>query len=123
MYGEKFGSTYRVSLLGNPLGVIDLDGPWAKQSHLVVAVGVRLYRLAKIPMPNAVFEMSARDVVDACSASLGKRKRNDFLASQGVWLMRGHVDGVEHAGPRDNGVQFILLNPGNVKAIEEIRMC
>lgn len=73
-------------------------------------------------MPNAVFEMSARDVLDACSALLGKRKRNDFLASQGVWLMHGHVDGVEHSGPCDNGVQFILLDPGNVKNIEEIKI-
>jgi hypothetical protein len=120
MYSEKFGSTYRVSLSGNPFGVIDLDGPWAKQSHLVVAVGVRLYRLAKMPMSTAVFEMTARDVLDACLAILGGRKRNEFLASQGVWLMHGHLSGFEHSGACDAGVQFILLDVGNVKAIQEI---
>ncbi len=110
-YARVGGALYSVCVGGERGGGIGLDRSWDQQSYLVATVGARLFKQFDVARPHALWGANARSVLDAVE---DKAARNVFLAAQGIWLMRGHLDAMEVSGLGDRGCQFLLLNPSFV---------
>jgi hypothetical protein len=101
------GAVLLVEVGGAPAQTINLDKPISHQSRQgQTAISVLLAFVGQTEFND---ELNARAAIDMAAQSLGKRKRNEFLASMGVWMLHGHLDGSEVSGPADRGVQYAVL--------------
>jgi hypothetical protein len=107
------GAVLAVQVDGDPRFVLDLDQPLKKQpSHCAAAVSVLLKFSGWSEQLD--YGLNAREAIDLVVPKLGKRYRNAFLASSGVWMLRGHLQAKERCGPGDSGVQYVLLDTRSV---------
>lgn len=107
-YVKGTGAIYIVELAGNRDLTIPMNAPW---KELSVGARLAITKLFKaINVPVSLDAEDARATLDGVLSSMDKRRRNELLAAEGIWMLYGYIDPMEDSGLRDRGVQYALLS-------------
>ena len=117
-YAKRTGEVLTVALNGDMVKTIDFDTSIDEQTLFVQQVVRSIYHQAKIEPPAKAKD--ARDYLWPLKDSLGSKELNSRLSRSGIWMVRGHLDGYEHSGRLDDGVQYAVLNDRHVTIIDRI---
>lgn len=107
-YVRGTGAIYAIELFGNGQFTISMNASWRELSVDARLAIKRLFKSAGLPMPSGV--NNARAILDSVRPVMDKRQRNEFLATEGVWMLFGHIDAMEGSGLCDRGIQYALLS-------------
>ena len=116
-YTREGGAMYTVKVAGNEAFTINLDLSYAEQTPE-----------AKRAIINSLDAMSAkrtvtrskniREIIHWDSTRAGEL--NTALSHNGIWLVYGHLSGMEYSGSQDKGVHYAVLNEAHAKIIESV---
>lgn len=103
------GLVYKVTASGFPDRTINLDLTVEEQTSYVREKFISLHNnLNSIAQLNV--KDNARDSLDKLSEQWGKETVNQCLSALGIWMIYGHLSGMEVSGLMDKGVQYGLLH-------------
>jgi hypothetical protein len=103
------GAVFMVQVQGDPHMVLDLDLALQKQSGPCAAAVSVLLKFAG-HAEQLDYGINAREAIDLVVPKLGKRYRNAFLASSGVWMLQGHLSATDRRAFDDPGMQYLVLD-------------
>lgn len=112
-YVKRSGAIYEVNISGNEELTIDMNSAWEELSVAARLSITRLFKVANVPLPK---HRESRAMLDAVTPIMSKRERNNFLASEGIWMLHGYIYAMEHSGLCDRGVQYALIDDSAIKA-------
>ena len=105
-YTGRDGVIYCVKISGNSDLTINLDEPVEKQSEKAIDA---IKRLSKIHYRETnIFHQNSRDVIHPNNER--RAMANSFLRNRGIWMIYGHLSGMELSGLMDRGVQYAVIN-------------
>ncbi len=107
-YVKETGAIYAVQLAGNSQLTIPMNASWKDLSVDARLAVTKLFKAANLPFP--INTNNARAIIDTAVPTLGLRRRNEFLAAEGIWMLYGHVDAMEFSGLCDRGIQYAVLS-------------
>jgi hypothetical protein len=107
-YTGSDGAVLSVQVQGDQAKIMDLDRPVYEQAQ-PCQMAITMLRAFVGLTDESLPQQNARAAIDVALAKLGPRRRNEFLAARGVWMLCGHLDGFESAGLQDRGVQYAVI--------------
>lgn len=113
-YAKGTGVIYTVQLAGNSELTISMNAPWKNLSVDARLAITKLFKVANAPFPANTD--NARAIIDSVVPAIGLRKRNEFLAAQGIWMLYGYIDTVEQSGLCGRGVQYAVLSESVIES-------
>jgi hypothetical protein len=116
-YTGNDGAVLSVQVQGDQAKVMDLDRPIAEQAQ-PCQTAITMLRAFVGLTDEWHPQQNARVAIDVALTKLGPRQRNEFLASRGVWMLCGHLDGFESAGLQDRGVQYAVIASDAIAGFE-----
>lgn len=110
-YAQKDGVIYCVRIFGDSKFIINLDGQVTDQSEEAIDA---IRRLSKIHYRKTdIFHRNARDVIHPYNAC--RAMANAFLRNRGIWMIYGHLSGIEICAPMDRGIQYAVINNKHIR--------
>ncbi|MBB2776508.1 UNVERIFIED_ORG: hypothetical protein HNP28_001823 [Comamonas terrigena] len=113
-YAKGTGVIYAVQLAGNSELTISMNAPWKNLSVDARLAITKLFKVANAPFPANTD--NARAIIDSVIPAMCIRKRNEFLAAQGIWMLYGYIDAVEQSGLCGSGVQYAVLSESVIES-------
>lgn len=114
-YHRDGGAIYEVVIKGNIQFTINLDVSFAEQSAEVKAAIIQsLKNLGLYEKKSG--ETNARDYIHCHNT---RDIVNGELVRNGVWMIYGHLDGMELSGLQDRGVQYAVIDSQFTEIIRE----
>lgn len=111
-YVRGMGAIYVVELAGNPDLTIPMNASWKDLSVDARIAITKLFKAINTPVPLGAKD--ARSTLDGVLSAMDKRRRNEFLATEGIWMLYGYIDPTEGSGLCDRGVQYALLSESGI---------
>lgn len=115
-YYREGGSIYEVNIFGNTQFTIDLDKSFIDQSAEAKEAIIRTLKALNLYVDSCP-STNARDFIHPYGCL--KSDINDVLSENGIWLLYGHLSGMEVSGLMDRGVQFAVIDESAVKVSKE----
>lgn len=115
-YHREGGAIYEVNILGNTQFTIDLDKSFIDQSAEAIYAILRSLKSLNQSV-DICPSTNARDFIHPYGCS--KSDINDALSQNGIWLLYGHLSGMEVSGLMDRGVQFAVIDESALKVSKE----
>lgn len=115
-YYREGGAIYEVNIFGNTQLTIDLDKSFIDQSTEAKEAIIRTLKTLNLSVGNCP-SINARDFIHPYGCS--KSDINDALSQNGIWLLYGHLSGMEVSGLMDRGVQLAVIDESALKVSKE----
>lgn len=115
-YCREGGAIYEVNISGNTLLTIDLDKSFIDQSDEAKEAILRSLKSLNQSV-DICPSTNARDFIHPDGYS--RLDINDALFKNGIWLLYGHLSGMELSGLMDRGVQFAVIDESSLKVSKE----
>lgn len=115
-YCRHGGAIYEVKLSGNMQFTINLDKSYSEQT---IEAKEAILKSLKFLSQNtdSCHSINARDFIHPYGCSLFDV--NDALVKNDIWLLYGHLSGMEISGLMDRGIQFAVMNESSLKITRE----
>lgn len=115
-YHREGGAIYEVNILGDTQFTINLDESFIDQSAEAKKVIYRSLKSLNQPIDISP-STNARDFIHPYGSSISDI--NEALSQNGIWLLYGHLSGMEVSGLMDRGVQFAVIDESALKVSNE----
>lgn len=112
-YSRNSGAIYRVRINGDNDCVINLDEKVRSQPKKAIAAIQQLSKRQDKKID--ILDQNARDVIHPDYER--RAMANVFLKDQGIWMLYGHLGGMELSGLMDRGVQYAVINNAHISIV------
>lgn len=111
-YSGKDGWIFEVAVLGDWGYTVNFDAPISEQTPKVRGI----LEAAPIGATRSVngFQ-SCRDLLH--QDYLTRERVNAFLRESGIWMLYGHLSGMESSGLMDRGIQYAVIDSDKVEIV------
>lgn len=106
-YCRDGGAIYEVEIKGNIQFTINLDVSFSEQSAEAKSVIIRSLKDLGLYQKKSG-AINARDFIHCHDT---RDIVNGGLARNGIWMIYGHLNGMELSGLQDRGVQYAVIDP------------
>ena len=115
-YFRDGGAIYEVKLSGNVQFTVNLDIALGGQTTETKEAIFRVLKSLDLPF-DKITSKTARDLIHPYGCN--KTEVNDALMLNGIWMLYGHLSGIEVSGLMDRGVQFAVIDEPALRIIKE----